>query len=139
MSDKIDWDPLRALAKRIIDQGEPLEVTDEQRVLLLRSAREVAIRSEDAESALLSPSTATALLQEVRRRISEGSTRLSRARNRAYELRDAGDLDGAQRQMRDLLEVEVVPFYREQAENSLKKLTSASRVSFLSEFSACSR
>jgi DUSAM domain-containing protein len=129
MSDKkIHWDPIRALAKRVLDQGEPLELTDETRALLLRSAREVAIIDEDAESALRSVSTATTLLQEVRRRISDGSARLSRAQIRAYELRDAGDLDGARQIMRDVLAVEVVPFYREQAEIVLEKLTGLAEV-----------
>lgn len=129
MSDKkIDWDPIRALAKRVLEQGEPLELTDESRALLLRSARAVAISDEDAESALRSVSTATTLLQEVRRRISEGSARLSRAQIRAYELRDAGELDGARQSMRDVLAVEVVPFYREQAEIALEKLTGLAEV-----------
>ncbi|QRK11843.1 DUSAM domain-containing protein [Archangium violaceum] len=129
MSDKkIDWDPIRALAKRVLEQGEPLELTDETRALLLRSAREVAISDEDAESALRSLSTATTLLQEVRRRISDGSARLSRAQIRAYELRDAGDLTGAQQFMRDVLAVEVVPFYREQAEIALEKLAGLAEV-----------
>lgn len=129
MSDRpIDWDAIRALAKRVLEQGEPLELTDETCALLLRSAREVAIRDEDAESALRSLSTATALLQEVRRRIHDGSWRLSRARDRAYDLRDAGDLDGAQQLMRDVLAVEVVPFYREQAEIALEKLAGLAEV-----------
>ncbi|WNG40220.1 DUF2379 domain-containing protein [Archangium violaceum] len=129
MSDKIDWDPIRALAKRVLDQGEALELTDDTRALLLRSAHEVAINSEDAESALGSLPTATTLLQEIRRRISDGSRRLSRARNRAYELRDAGELDGAQQQMRDALALEVVPFYRKQAELALEKLAQLAEVS----------
>jgi DUSAM domain-containing protein len=129
MSDwQIDWDPIWALARRVLEQGEPLELTDETRGLLLRSAREVAISNEDAESALRSVSTAHTLLQEVRRRIHDGSSRLSRARIRAYELRDAGDLDGAQQLMRDVLAVEVVPLYREQAEIALEKLTAVAEV-----------
>jgi DUSAM domain-containing protein len=129
MSDRqIDWDAIRALAKRVMEQGEPLDLTDETRALLLRSAREVAISDEDAKSALRSVSTANTLLQEVRRRIHDGSWRLSRARDRAYDLRDAGDLDGAQQLMRDVLAVEVVPFYREQAEIALEKLTAVAEV-----------
>jgi len=41
---------------------------------------------------------------------------------RMYDLRDAGDLDGARQQMRDVLAVEVVPEYREIAEGELEKL-----------------
>jgi len=129
MSDRqLDWDSIRALAKRVLEQDEPLELTDETRALLPRGAREVAISDEDAESALRSLSTATTLLQEVRRRIHDGSWRLSRARDRAYDLRDAGDLDGARQLMRDVLAVEVVPFYREQAEIALEKLTGLAEV-----------
>ncbi|MFL5357224.1 DUSAM domain-containing protein [Archangium sp.] len=129
MSDrKIDWDPIGALAKQVLEQGEPLVHTEETRALLLRSAREVAISDEDAQSALHSPTTATTLLQEVWRRIFDGSWRLSRAQNRAYDLRDAGDLDGARQIMRDVLAVEVVPFYREQAEIGLEKLTGLAEV-----------
>jgi DUSAM domain-containing protein len=129
MSDRqLDWDPIGALAQRVLEQGEPLELTEETRALLLRSAREVAISDEDAESALRGLSTATTLLQEIRRRIHDGSWRLSRARDRAYDLRDAGDLDGAQQLMRDVLAVEVVPFYREQAEIALEKLTGLAEV-----------
>ncbi|HEX5754184.1 MAG TPA: DUSAM domain-containing protein [Archangium sp.] len=125
---RMDWDPIGALARRVLEQGEPLELTDETCALLLRSAREVAISDEDVESALLSLSTATTLLQEIWRRIFEGSWRLSRAQNRAYDLRDAGDLDGAQQLMRDVLAVEVVPFYREQAEIALEKLAGLAEV-----------
>ncbi|HEX5751661.1 MAG TPA: DUSAM domain-containing protein [Archangium sp.] len=129
MSDwQMDWDPIWALARRVLEQGKPLELTDETRALLLRSTREVAISDEDAESALRSQSTAMTLLQEVRRRIHDGSSRLNRARIRAYELRDAGDLNGAQQLMRDVLAVEVVPFYREQAEIALEKLTGVAEV-----------
>jgi DUSAM domain-containing protein len=127
-SRQVDWDPIRALAKRVLEQGEPLVLTEETRALLLRSAREVAISDEDAGTALRSVSTATTLLQEVWRRIFDGSWRLSRAQNRAYDLRDAGDLDGARQIMRDVLAVEVVPFYREQAEIGLEKLTGLAEV-----------
>lgn len=129
MADRqIDWEPIQALAKRVLEQGEPLELTEETRALLLRSAREVAIGDEEAETALHSGSTATTLLREAWRRIFEGSWRLSRAQNRAYDLRDAGDLDGARQVMRDVLAVEVVPFYREQAEIGLEKLTGLAEV-----------
>jgi DUSAM domain-containing protein len=129
MADRqIDWDPIRVLAKRVLEQGEPLDLTEETRALLLRSAGEVAISGEEAKTALHSVSTATTLLQEVWRRIFDGSWRLSRAQNRAYDLRDAGELDGARQIMRDVLAVEVVPFYREQAEIALEKLTGLAEV-----------
>ncbi|MFE8598608.1 DUSAM domain-containing protein [Archangium violaceum] len=123
MSDEINWDRIRDLAQRVLERSEPLELSEDTRALLLKSAREVAISEQDAEDALRSLPTATTLLREIRHRIGEGSRRLSRARNRAYELRDAGDLDGARQFMRDVLAVEVVPLYREQAETLLTQLT----------------
>lgn len=66
--------------------------------------------------------TATSLLREIRRRITEGSHRLSRALHQMYSLRDAQDLAGARQQMRDLLAVEVVPHYRDIAEGQLERL-----------------
>jgi DUSAM domain-containing protein len=122
MPAKVDWHPIRMLAQRVCERGEPLELTDEVRALLQCSAREVAISSEDAEEALRNPSTATALLQEVRRRITDGSRRLNRARHKAYQLRDAGDLEGARKLMEEVLIAEVVPFYREQAEILLREV-----------------
>jgi len=122
MNAKIDWHPIRALAGRVLEQQQPLELTDDVRALLLRSAQEVAIPLEDAEKALRSPRMAKALLREISRRIRVGSNRLGRARTRAYRLQDTGDLDGACKQMEDLLAVEVVPLYRQQAENHLKEV-----------------
>jgi DUSAM domain-containing protein len=122
MTAEIDWEPIRALGQRVIEHGEPLELTDEVRALLRRSAKEVALASEDTESALRSVSTATTLLGEIRRRIREGSARLGAATLRAYDFRDEGDLDSACRQMEEVLAVEAVPLYREHAEAMLREL-----------------
>ncbi len=122
MSEEIDWNPIRALAQRVLTQGEALELTEETRALLRKSAREVAISPEDAEDALRSPSTATTLLQEVRQRIRDGSNRLMQALDRAYTLREAGDLEGARREMEAVLAVEVVPLYRSQAMDVLEDI-----------------
>jgi DUSAM domain-containing protein len=122
MTAKIDWHPIRALARRVLEQGQPLELTDDMRALLRRSAQEVAIPSEDAEKALRGLRTAKALLRKISKRIGGGSDRLGRARSRAYRLQDAGDLDGACKQLEGFLAVEVVPFYRQQAENHLKEV-----------------
>ncbi|MDC0707580.1 DUSAM domain-containing protein [Stigmatella sp. ncwal1] len=123
MTAEIDWGPIRALGQRVIESGEPLELTDEVRSLLRRSASEVAIPPEDAENALRSVPTATTLLGEITRRIREGSDRLGEARHRAYDLRDTGDLDGACRQMEEVLAVEVVPLYRKRAESMIRETT----------------
>ncbi len=44
---RLDWDPIRGLAKRVLDRGEPLKLSDDTRSLLRGSARDVAISSED--------------------------------------------------------------------------------------------
>ncbi|SES83714.1 DUSAM domain-containing protein [Stigmatella erecta] len=116
-----DWYPIRMLDNRV-QQGEPLVLTPEVRGLLQRTAPTVAINEAETEAALASPEKATALLQEMRRRITEGSRRLSRALNQMYRLRDGRDLEGARQQLRELLAVEVVPHYRNIAEGQLEKL-----------------
>ena len=122
MSDALNWDEVRQLASRVIEGSEPLVLTDEVRDLLRRTAPQVAIDTEEAEQALRTVPNATELLREMARRIREGSHRLSRALSRMYRLRDAGDLDGARQQMRDVLAVELVPHYRSIAETSLDAL-----------------
>ena len=123
MSDEINWDSIRDLAQTVLERNEPLELSDDTRALLLKSAQEVAISEQDAEDALRGLPTATTLLREIRQRIREGSRRLSKAENRVEELQEKGDLNGAQQVIRDLLAVEVVPLYREQAEILLDELT----------------
>lgn len=122
MTEETDWDELRALAQQVLERGAALELTDATSSLLRRTAQQVAISRADAEASLRSLSTATLLLREIRRRIRDGSNRLSDALHQAYRLRDQGDLKGARRLMEDLLQIEVVPLYREQAEILLEEL-----------------
>ncbi|MBN1203456.1 MAG: DUSAM domain-containing protein [Myxococcaceae bacterium] len=105
-----------------MEEGEPLILTEDVRAILRRTARQVAIDAEEAEQALHTVPTATDLLRELARRIRDGSQRLSRAMTQMRRLQEAGDLDGARQQMRDVLAVEVVPHYREIAETSLEAL-----------------
>jgi DUSAM domain-containing protein len=119
-----DWYPIRMLDDRV-QRGEPLVLTEEVRALLLRTAPTVAISEEEAAAALVSVERSTALLREMRRRITEGSRRLSRALHQMYSLQDARDLEGARQQMRDVLTVEVVPHYRDIAEGQLERLSHA--------------
>jgi DUSAM domain-containing protein len=128
VSDEINWNRIRDLAQRVLERSEPLELSDDTRALLLKTAREVTISEQDAEDALRSVPTATTLLGEIRQRIREGSRRLSRARDRVEELQEKGDLNGAQQVIGDLLTVEVVPLYREQAEILLDELTGLAEV-----------
>ena len=122
MTEETDWDEAWALEQQVFVKGVPLELTESTRALLLRTARQVALRDEEAQAALQQESTAVALLREIRRRIREGAHCLLGALDRYYPLRDAGDLEGARKLMEDLLAVEAVPLYREQAEILLEKL-----------------
>ncbi|ATB34678.1 hypothetical protein CYFUS_000085 [Cystobacter fuscus] len=123
MTEETDWEELRTLAQDVFESGAPLELTDETRALLSRTAQQVAISQQDAEDALRGLSTATTLLREIRQRIRDGSHRLGDALDRAGTRQRKGDLDGAQQAMRDLLAVEVVPLYRKHAEVQLEELT----------------
>jgi DUSAM domain-containing protein len=119
------WDHLWGIEDRI-HHGAPLELSGRMRDLLLSAAPTVAISSADAEAALVSAESATALLFEIRKRIREGSNRINDALVRMYSLHDSGDLKGARQQMQDVLAVEVVPLYREIAEGELAKLNGLS-------------
>jgi DUSAM domain-containing protein len=121
------WHQIRELNNRVA-RGEPLELTADVRDLLLCSAPTVAISDAEAEAAIADVVTATALLREIRKRIRVGSDRLGDAQLAMYDLQDAGDFDGARKPMEDVLAVEVVPSYREQAENALKELARVAAV-----------
>lgn len=122
MPEGLNWDDVRGLAKQVLEEGNPLILTDQVRTILRRTAREVAIDAEQAEQALQTVEAATDLLRKMARRIRDGSYRLSRALTQMYSLRDAGDLEGARQQLRDVLAVEVVPHYRDIAEDALEAL-----------------
>ncbi|WP_434348574.1 DUSAM domain-containing protein [Myxococcus virescens] len=122
MSEKIDWDPIRALARRVIREGAPLVLDDDVRALLRRTAREVGLSDANAEQALSTDVGALELLRESSRRITDGSNRLMDALHRMYRHQKAGDFDSARQEMRDVLSVEVVPHYREVAEGQLEDL-----------------
>ena len=121
-----DWYPVRMLDNRV-QQGELLELTPEVRDLLWRTAPTVAIHDSEVTAALASVERATALLHEMRRRITEGSNRITDALHRMYRLEDSGDLEGARQQLRDVLAVEVVPHYRDIAEGQLERLEGGAR------------
>ena len=111
-----DWNPLRDLARRVLREGAPLAL-DEARALILRTAHEVSIT--DADAALSTEAGALALVREIERRIREGSNRLTDALHRMWRYQRAGDYDSARQQMRDVLAVEVVSYYRELAQEQL--------------------
>jgi len=116
-----DWDDVRALANRL-KAGKPLTLTARVLTVLRRSGEEVAIPQRAVEAALTSVGRATVLLRKIRTRIRVGSRRLGRALHQMYILRDAGDLEGARQQMRNVLAVEVVPYYLKIAQSQLDQL-----------------
>ena len=128
MAKETDLDDVWVLSLNVLQNAAPLELNDETRALLLRTAQQVAMSPQDAEDALLSLPSATALLREIRQRIRDGSRRISKAENRVEELQEKGDLNGAQQVIRDLLAVEVIPLYREHAEILLNELTGLAEV-----------
>lgn len=121
------WHQIRELDNRVAG-GEPLELTADVRDLLLHTAATVAISDAEVEEAIADVVRATALLREMRKRIRVGSDRLGDAQLAVYDRQDAGDFDGARKQMEDVLAVEVVPSYREKAEHALKELTRVAAV-----------
>jgi DUSAM domain-containing protein len=122
MTEETDWEELQTLAQDVLESGAPLELTEPTRALLSRTAKQVAISQQDAEDALRSLPAATSLLREIRQRIRDGSRRRGKALSQAYRLQEKGDFTGAQQIMRDVLAVEVVPFYREQAKITLENM-----------------
>jgi DUSAM domain-containing protein len=127
MSEKTDWNFLRDLAQRVLNDGEPLELTERVCALLRRTGEQVALDAQEVEQALSDIPRATRLLQEISRRISEGTRRLTPALLRMYRLIEEGDIEGACRQMEEVLAVEVVPLYRNIASGELEKLKELKR------------
>ncbi|MFP2902139.1 DUSAM domain-containing protein [Corallococcus sp. 4LFB] len=118
-----DWSPFRDLARRVLREDAPLTLTDDVRALMLRTAKEVSI--PDAEAALSTRAGALALVREAERRIAEGSNRLTDALHRMWKFQRQGDYDEARQQMREVLAVEVVPYYRELALEQLDDMADA--------------
>ncbi len=127
MSEKTDWNFLRDLAQRVLKDDEPLVLTQNVRALLRRTGGQVALGAEEVEQALDDVPRATELLREISRRIAEGSHRLTPALLRMYRLIEVGDIEGARKQMEDVLAVEVVPLYRNIASGELEKLEELKR------------
>lgn len=63
-----------------------------------------------------------ALLALMLKRMEDGKQRISEALYRMIRCQEAGDLEGARQQMRDVLAVEVVPLYRQAAAENLAGL-----------------
>ncbi|GEN07388.1 hypothetical protein MFU01_24250 [Myxococcus fulvus] len=52
MADELDWDPIRALARRVSQGGDELVLTDDIRALLECTAAEVGIGASEAAELL---------------------------------------------------------------------------------------
>ncbi|RKH11159.1 DUSAM domain-containing protein [Corallococcus sp. CA047B] len=121
MPDQRDWDAVSDL-DRDLRNGTALEITEELRDLLRRTAVDVAIPAAEAERALQREADAATLTTEVARRIREGSRRLSRALTESTRRQEAGDMNGARQALRDAQAVEVVPLYVDIAQIQLESL-----------------
>ncbi|MCY1002489.1 DUSAM domain-containing protein [Myxococcus sp. MISCRS1] len=122
MPTPMNWDDVRDLEHRVLKNGEALILTDELRDILRTRAAEVALPMTATEQSLQTEATARELLEEIARRIREGSVRLSRAMSRAYKHQQAGDMQAARRLLEGVLDVEVVPHYRDLAQVQLEAL-----------------
>jgi DUSAM domain-containing protein len=115
------WGQLRALALRA-RQGRPLARGDELRAFLLRTASSVAMNEPEVTEALQTAEGTEALLSMMLKRIDDGKQRISQALYRMMLCQEAGDLEGARQQLHEVLAVEVVPRYRQMAEENLTGL-----------------
>lgn len=113
------WEQIRVLALRV-RLGKPLELRDDLRDFLRQTAPSVAISEAEAEAALETREDAETLLEKMMERIWEGQQRIKQALTRMMNCQEAGDPEGARQGMRDVLAVEVVPQYRQMAEECLR-------------------
>ena len=116
------WGQIRALALRV-QHGQSLELRDDLRDFLRRTAPTVAISETETEESLRTVEGTEALLVVMLKRMEDGKQRISQALHRMIRCQEAGDLEGACQQMREVLAVEVVPQYRRMAEENLTGLS----------------
>ncbi|WP_198316056.1 DUSAM domain-containing protein [Cystobacter fuscus] len=115
------WGQIRALALRV-QRGKTLELRDDLRDFLRRTAPTVAISETETEESLRIVGGTEALLAVMLKRMDDGKQRLSQALHRMIRCQEAGDLEGARHQLRTVLAVEIVPQYRRMAEENLRSL-----------------
>ncbi|WP_332468436.1 DUSAM domain-containing protein [Cystobacter fuscus] len=115
------WGQIRALALRV-QQGQSLELRDDLRDFLRRTAPTVAISEAETEESLRTVGGTEALLAVMLKRMDDGKQRLSQALHRMIRCQEAGDLEEARHQLRAVLAVEIVPQYRRMAEENLRSL-----------------
>ncbi|OJH41867.1 DUSAM domain-containing protein [Cystobacter ferrugineus] len=115
------WGQIRALALRV-QWGKTLELRDDLRDFLRRTAPTVAIGEAETEESLRTVEGTEALLAVMLKRMDDGKQRLSQALHQVIRCQETGDLDGARHQLRAVLAVEIVPQYRRMAEENLRRL-----------------
>ncbi len=118
MAEAHDWDRVLALYSKL-ERGEALSFDADVSGLCRQVARDVAVDEDDLEEALRTDWGAENLVRELRRRIFEGSRRLSRALADSARFKNEGDVARARSTLESVLAVEKVPLYREQAEIAL--------------------
>ncbi|HEX8819162.1 MAG TPA: DUF2379 family protein [Archangium sp.] len=118
MNEPHDWDRVLGLYAKL-QRNEAIELNADVRDLCQQVARDVAISNDEAERALRTPAGAETLVREMRRRIFEGSRRLSQAFAESDRRKKAGDVAGAREVLEGVLAVEVVPLYRQHATTML--------------------
>ncbi|HEX8703706.1 MAG TPA: DUF2379 family protein [Myxococcaceae bacterium] len=115
------WGQIRALSLRV-QRGNRLELRDELRDFLRETAPSVAISEDEAAASLKTVEEAETLLAKMLERIEAGKRRILQALHQMFLCEEAGDIEGARQQLRDVLAVEVVPQYRHMAEENLAGL-----------------
>jgi len=116
-----DWEPLKRLYDELQRTGT-IPGSPDQLDLVRRVARQVAIPDEVVERELHLAQGLSNLITEERKRIREGSRRLMQAMSEAERRVAIGDRAGARQVFQDALSREVVPFYREIAEEEARAL-----------------
>jgi DUSAM domain-containing protein len=116
-----DWDRLYGLEQQVKQDGG-LHPDEACREFLVRVAPTVGFTRDEAAAAIATAEGISRFVLEARRRIRDGSHRLSRALDREAELLEQGRLDEARLVFEAIMQDDPVPFYRELADTRLAKL-----------------
>ena len=119
--DDDDWERLRTLVDAA-NGGELPDVTDELREYVARTARQTGMDDRTISEMGADPRPILEVAREARKRIRTGSQRLMIAINTAFEAADRGNRAEATRILRQLIETEVVPYYRDLARINLEQI-----------------
>jgi DUSAM domain-containing protein len=120
---EIDWEAVKQL-ERELDKNARLSPDSTARDLLLRVAGQVGLDLQTAKQMLSTDEGSGDLVRELRRRIRDGSRRLSRAIQVANRYFREGQPDEGRKVLRDVMEQETVEIYRKMAARELRDLES---------------